>query len=204
MSDDIFQALYSGIVDIFSAEQSLQAIHRAAGLEGGALSLAIEDFKRLRSGCVSFACEATCHSCCDRPIITCFPVNLIAALLQFLSDGNDIRSLDLGKGRGCAFFIDGRCTVYAMRPSVCRLIQSTDRSTCDSGAFDRRIYGPLVTEMTTAITRGTGAAMERLGLEHRLLDLNQGLRLLVADPTRVERWLTGAPVFGAVALCSDG
>jgi Fe-S-cluster containining protein len=189
------------LVDILGRERSLRAVHRAATLQGQVLDLIVGEHRE-RMTDPAMACGPDCWACCDLPIITSFPLNLIAAFLQYLEAGHRPDTLRLGRPRGCVFFQDSCCTVYPARPSVCRLMHSISRTTCDSGIFDRHLYGPLVNARTAAVAEATAAAMARLGLEHRLLNLNIGLSLLHAEPDAVGRWLAGEPVFAAAAVAA--
>lgn len=66
--------------------------------------------------CKHLACKPGCHQCCVN--LTVFPVEFYAILedLQRLSTG----ALKLDDQASCAFLKDGLCTIYAVRPMICR------------------------------------------------------------------------------------
>lgn len=66
--------------------------------------------------CTHLACKPGCHQCCVN--LTVFPVEFYAIL-------EDLRRLDPGELKlddqaSCAFLKQGLCSIYAVRPMICR------------------------------------------------------------------------------------
>ena len=74
----------------------------------------------------------------------------------------------------CPLLVDNRCTVYGMRPFVCRGFNSYDALQCEQRKHD---------------------GFESAVIENDVLDLAPALLIALATPGAKERWLGGEAVF---------
>jgi Fe-S-cluster containining protein len=107
----------------------------------------------------------------------------------------------------CAFLVEGRCSAYTLRPSVCASFHSMSRARCEQ-SFQRpddigtpRNSRPVLLELQAfadAVIEATSAALVSAGLDNRKLELHQALRALLEDGSAADRWQAGG------ALCAAG
>ena len=101
----------------------------------------------------------------------------------------------------CPLLIEGRCTVYAVRPHACRRHHSQDLATCqftydhptdlDSpAAHDRELFRTLTQAMQTNID-----AYFQLGFDNTIYELGTALHEALNDPTCWEHWRAGEQAF---------
>lgn len=103
----------------------------------------------------------------------------------------------------CAFLVDGVCSVYARRPSVCASFHSMSRARCEE-SFNRpegigtpRNRRPVLLDLqgfADAVIEATGAAVSAAGLDARKVELHQAVRALLDDPDAARRWGAGGTV----------
>lgn len=127
---------------------------------------------KAEEGGTPIQCRAGCTSCC-RFWVEIGPLEAIEIAHYLRAEGRDTPALRLkleaaGKlmeakshaafwalGRFCALLVDGRCSVYPVRPVACRLHNSvTDPKTCD-GAVGKRIEVPGLLDEHAAFCRAT-------------------------------------------------
>jgi Fe-S-cluster containining protein len=106
----------------------------------------------------------------------------------------------------CAFLVEGRCSAYLRRPSICASFHSMSRARCEQ-AFDRpegmgtpRNSRPVLLEMQVladALVEATTNALGAAGLDARKIELHQALRSLLDDPAAAERWRAGGALRAA-------
>jgi hypothetical protein len=98
----------------------------------------------------------------------------------------------------CAFLVDGMCSIYDVRPLVCRAWNSADAEAC------RRALGQDSVEMRFDLYQRTTFAGVETGLKEALgsgdldasdLELTAAARVALEHPDACERWLAGEPVF---------
>jgi hypothetical protein len=100
------------------------------------------------------------------------------------------RYVDLLEGRSfnelvddsvpCPLLIDGRCSVYALRPLVCRGYNSTDVDACREAHRDSTVLVPtfsVLKDVTDGATVGVAQGLEDLGCNPALVDLGTALHL---------------------------
>jgi len=156
-----------------------------------------------------FDCKAGCSYCCSlRVAAVPAEVFLIARHLKQLSAGAQITLMDKLKihaeaARGvvmeehflpCPMLADGRCTVYAIRPAMCRRYLSLDVEECkkpDACASEDR---EMVVK-SSALIFGTGQAYSRAKLSNQNHELGQALLVALTDPSAEDRWYRGEQVF---------
>jgi Fe-S-cluster containining protein len=194
--------------------RSPQTVHE---LVDGAVTLADSFMQRSPTSPDSLACKRGCDHCCHRPVITSAPTVLqIAADLreklgeaEFATVLARVVALD-EKTHGaactvaerpphaCAFLVDGACSIYAVRPFVCRAWNSADAEAC------RRALGQDTVEMrfdlyqrTTfaGVEKGLQEALRAGGLDASDVELTAAVRVAMENPDACERWLAGEPVF---------
>ncbi len=100
----------------------------------------------------------------------------------------------------CALLVDGRCSVYAVRPSACAAHHSLSRARCEQ-AFERpeqhgtpRNSRPALLELQTlgdALIAATQSALEQGGRDATRRELHQALRDLIEG--RSEAIIGGDP-----------
>jgi hypothetical protein len=102
----------------------------------------------------------------------------------------------------CPLLVEGRCSVYAVRPLSCRGWNSLDRGICDADLADpsrgaiARLNLPQYV-LAGRAAEGLAAASHGVGIEHRRLDLVRGLQKALVDPNGAEQtWRAGGDVFG--------
>ena len=94
----------------------------------------------------------------------------------------------------CPMLADGRCTIYAVRPVMCRKYLSLDVEECkkpDACATEDR---EMVIK-SSALIFGTGQAYSRTKLANQNHELGQALLVALTDPSAEERWYRGEQVF---------
>jgi uncharacterized protein len=98
----------------------------------------------------------------------------------------------------CPFLVANECSIYAVRPAICRKCNSLDVETCKdmSGAIAENAE---LAYKTGAILNGTVAAYRRNKLSSTPHQLGQGVLLALTDPTAERRWQEGEAVFPALA-----
>jgi uncharacterized protein len=173
----------------------------------------------------SLACKLGCDHCCRRPVGTSAPtvLRIAAALREGLSAEDFARALARvvaldEKTHGvswtpterpplpCAFLVNGACSVYEVRPFVCRAWNSADAEAC------RRALGQESIEMrfdlfqrTTfaAVEKGLQAAVQESGLDAMDLELTAAVRVAMENADACQRWLAGEPVFAGCEAKPD-
>lgn len=165
--------------------------------------------KILKKPGLHFDCKAGCSYCCSlRVAAVPAEIFLIARhLLQLPAKAqNEIierLKIHAEAARGvameehflpCPMLADGRCTVYAIRPAMCRKYLSLDVEECkkpDACATEDR---EMVVK-SSALIFGTGQAYSRAKLSNQNHELGQALLLALTDPSAEDRWYRGEQVF---------
>ncbi len=94
----------------------------------------------------------------------------------------------------CAFLEAGLCSIYPVRPGVCRKAHSLDVRRCEAGSADIPEDLGLVLD-AEALIKGASSAYAQLGFEARGVELARGVLLALSDPTAEARWSNGERVF---------
>lgn len=103
----------------------------------------------------------------------------------------------------CALLVDGACSIYATRPTVCRQTTSVDLAAC-LDEFDGRDAGGDMTVSRVVLDHAANcqlalrAALSASDLPQATYELSAGLTAALA-PDAEARWLAGDDVFAGVA-----
>ena len=101
----------------------------------------------------------------------------------------------------CPLLVEGRCSVYSVRPQACRRHHSQDFATCQftfdhptdltaPAAHDRELFRVLTAAMQENIEAYTG-----LGFDHTIYELGTALHEALHDAASWERWCHHEPAF---------
>lgn len=165
----------------------------------------------------SLACKRGCSHCCHRPVSTSAPTALwIASTLRRTSTKDEfanalarIAALD-EKTHGlpfspssrpplpCAFLVDDACSIYAIRPFVCRAWNSADEDACRRALKEEAVEMRFDLFQRTTFSgaeKGMHAALRARGLDPVDLEFTAAIRVAMENADASERWLAGEPVF---------
>jgi Fe-S-cluster containining protein len=167
------------------------------------------------------ACAAGCGVCCMVNVAVLFPEAV--AIVGHLRENRDPEDLERLSGRieslyrkiqwlddeeriflrrPCAFLDDsGCCSVYSVRPLLCRSVTSTDPDRCRQ-AIAMQALGECVPVLMNllqkaimeAAYRGLGQALEEAGLDARGVKLTVAMKHLLDHPERVSEYMAGMAV----------
>jgi Fe-S-cluster containining protein len=219
------------------AARSAKGGERLSGMATAVHRLADEVWANVRADAEaasqrSIACAAGCAACCNQQVALA-PVEA-AAIAQYVArhftDEEDtalvarLRGLDaVTRGKTalerahlrqpCAFLVDGRCSIYPVRPLRCRGVHSRDAGYCgwammhpEEAAAERQTRdgaGPYVvapSKIMDAALTGLARACRTLGIDAESLELIAAARIALAVPGLEEFLASGEPVFAAAAL----
>jgi len=98
-----------------------------------------------------------------------------------------------------------RCTVYAARPLTCRGMHSLSRAACEANDPAPGKMGPIPQYAShKSIVRSISVGMQLALAEHGVtvseLEMVEALRLVLAEPKLIERWMNGEPVFDSARM----
>jgi len=104
----------------------------------------------------------------------------------------------------CPLLVDGKCSVYQIRPLVCRAHNSTDVAPCRlrHGGMDVAIEGELAPlEAKVAVEAGLASALKARHLDHGFgLEFTSALGIALDDPDATRRWVSGEDIFAPARL----
>jgi Fe-S-cluster containining protein len=83
----------------------------------------------------------------------------------------------------CPLLVDDRCSVYEVRPLVCRGYNSTNVDACREASADAEVTVPIFSvlrDVTDGATVGTAQSLQAIGLRDALVDLGTALNIAVA------------------------
>ena len=145
-------------------------------------------------------CQEGCHYCCCKPGVLASIPELLRILERIHSTFSEADVLALSErakrygeqvaGRNfndlvdesvpCPLLVDGRCSVYEVRPLVCRGYNSTDVDACRKAHSDRTARVPIfamLKDVTDGATVGVAESLEAAGFNDSLVDLGTALLL---------------------------
>lgn len=158
------------------------------------------------------ACQPGCSYCCKFRIQASPPEVLVIAehlkgQLQetereaFLSEmrrlAREAARMDVfGWGiRGCAcplLLLTGRCSIYDLRPFICRAWHSTNVEACQQGDCLSDAYAYAI---PLRVLDGLERGLARAGLQGEPVELITALDEVMRDSKAMENWLAGSRVF---------
>jgi hypothetical protein len=165
------------------------------------------------------ACRKGCTFCCSLSVSATAPqvftvadhiranaIDLVAETARIEIADLHTRGLD-GYGRFvnkafCAFLVEGACSVYPARPSVCRGVLSRSAQACErafrgetpdnlAAIDDASVFRTACDEAFWAVLHKRGQRLAGYELAHAVL-------VALKEPDAEVRWLAGEDVFAAV------
>lgn len=167
------------------------------------------------------ACAAGCGVCCMVNVAVLFPEAV--AIVEYLRQALEPQSLACLVGRigslyrkiqwlddeeriflrrPCAFLDDaGCCSIYPVRPLLCRSVTSTDPKRCRQaiamqplGESEPILMNLFQKALMEAAYRGMGLALEEAGMDSHGVKLTVAVKHLLEEPGRAAEYLAGAAV----------
>jgi Fe-S-cluster containining protein len=167
----------------------------------------------------SAQCQSGCVSCCYLMVLgTPFEILSIARQLLESKTGAELEALKerlrtvaeipldpalRAKARTpCALLVDGLCSAYELRPSVCRMMLSQSRQACEAclkGASGSIPYIDQPSKIAAAIQMGIDYALiSRRNLSTERAELSRALLIALHDyQGALAKWLDGGDPFAA-------
>jgi Fe-S-cluster containining protein len=153
-------------------------------------------------------CRPGCAHCCRRPVEATDPevLRLARAVRGWPAPERAALHARLRAhrpGQACAFLRDERCSVYALRPGVCRKAHSLSVQACAAGAAEipQRLDWIVDAE---ALMAGTALAYRDAGLPAAARELNAAVARALDDATCEARWQRGEDALGALPPMAGG
>ena len=99
----------------------------------------------------------------------------------------------------CPLLRDRRCSVYRVRPLVCRAMHALNRERCEAelrtGSLAGSQYYAHRHEIAVSVSAGLRDGCRAVGCQPGPLNLARALRDFFAQEHPVERWISGENVF---------
>jgi Fe-S-cluster containining protein len=201
----------------------IQVVEAAAGLADTAIRTAAEQHPPRPP----LACREGCAWCCHKVVGTAAPEVLrIARFVRETFSAEDVsatrdRAARVDEQRRslahdpwaaerlpCPLLVDGRCSVYPVRPLTCRGYNSSDAHLCELSVTSRAHvtvpHDRVQQRLGTFTLDGLCAGVAEAGLAGDRLELAAALRVALTVPDAAERWLRGEPVFAPARLPARG
>lgn len=109
----------------------------------------------------------------------------------------------------CPLLRDGACSIYEVRPRVCRAHVSYNVKLCEEvlTSGKSRSLAPMVTfgwprTVSKAIGHGTIGALDHERLQSCTVEMTAAVAIILREPDSVPRWLRGEAVFTAYGFGS--
>ncbi len=164
---------------------------------------------------VRFDCKRGCSWCCRSFRVDALPQEIfriarelrrrdeLAPLLAALSAYSERarQASNDRRDRACPFLVDDACSIYAVRPMMCRKCNSLDVEQCKdpNGTIPENAELAL---KAGAILHGTINAYERNKLPSRATELAPGVLLALTQDDAEARWYRGEDVFDSEKAAS--
>lgn len=187
----------------------------ANALAGGVLAAV----HRVKGAPKPTACGSGCTYCCHLQVEISVPelVSLVSYVDENFSPAETealkvrVREAEL-QTRGlnsyerlfarvrCPLLSDGQCSVYPVRPLVCRGYNSYNWAICAQDLGYPRSWRLIPHDnaqknIYSDVLEGLSSGLKEEGLSSELLELIAALRVALDQPDACERWLAGDPVF---------
>jgi uncharacterized protein len=156
------------------------------------------------------ACAPGCSFCCYLPVDVLAPEALhIATHLRQTRSPEELATLAYRLGtqgqhdfgaQPCVFLADGRCSIYEVRPMVCRGYNSLSRERCEAYYHDPSVdlkgtKDRVAGRLAEAIEDGVVAGLEALGLDAQWYELPSAVVRALDMTDGPARWAQGESVF---------
>jgi hypothetical protein len=198
-----------------SAATLAALVSAVAGLAAGGVAAN----RRIVPDIQSIACKTGCNYCCYLLVTVAAPEVLtvlgyivekfsqaeIEALKQRVEATDEITHGLSGHGRHysklpCPLLVGGKCSVYEVRPLVCRGYTSYSWTACADSLLHPRTSKSVPIDWGRRNTFGVAqdgmiTALHELGFEKQPLELIAALKIALKEPDIAERWLGGEAVF---------
>jgi uncharacterized protein len=193
-------------IEALQSGRTNAAVLRLAEQVHGTMSAAIDALPSK----AQHACAPGCSFCCYLPVDVLAPeaFRIAAYLKQTRSPGElaelVYRSAAPGRRdpgtRPCVFLDQGRCSIYEVRPMVCRGYNSLSKERCEAYHHDPsvdlkgtkdRVAGSVAEAMEDGIIAGLNA----LGLDAQWYELASAVLRALEAADGPERWARGEGVF---------
>ena len=156
------------------------------------------------------ACAAGCDFCCYLPVDVLAPEAFrIAAHLEQTRSPEELATLVYRLGaqgqhdfglRPCVFLANGRCSIYEVRPMVCRGYNSLSKERCEAYHHDATVdlkgtKDRVAGRLAEAMEDGVIAGLEALGLDAQWYELPSAVLRALETTDGPARWARGEVVF---------
>jgi Fe-S-cluster containining protein len=165
------------------------------------------------------ACAPGCDFCCYLPVDVLAPEAFrIAAHLEQTRSPEALATLVYRLGaqgqhdfgvRPCVFLANGRCSIYEVRPMVCRGYNSLSKERCEAYHHDasvdlRGTKDRVAGHLAEAMEDGVIAGLEALGLDAQWYELPSAVLRALETTNGPARWARGEAVFEGCDQLSQG
>ncbi len=199
-------------------QQKAATIHalQASRRKGGVLRLAKQVHREMSAAIdalpskAQHACAPGCFFCCYLPVDVLAPEAFrVAAHLKQTRSPGELADLvyrlgahgqqDFG-ARSCVFLADGRCSIYEVRPMVCRGYNSLSKERCEAFYHDASIdlkgtKDRVAGRLAEAMEDGVIAGLNALGLDAQWYELSSAVLRALGTTDGPARWARGEAVF---------
>jgi Fe-S-cluster containining protein len=156
------------------------------------------------------ACAPGCSFCCYLPVDVLAPEAFrIAAHLKQTRAPGELADLVYRLGahgqqdfgvRPCVFLANGRCSIYEVRPMVCRGYNSLSKERCEAFYHDASVdlkgtKDCVAGRLVDAMEEGVIAGLNALGLDAQWYELPSAVLRALATTDGPARWAQGGVVF---------
>jgi Fe-S-cluster containining protein len=222
----IIEAEYSGVREALQHGKTREAIIEIAERAITLTEASLQRVTELVQSDTPLACRAGCSYCCRHLVVgTSAPEVFIIALYltsphaavplpviwqrleEHVSKTRGVVNRDRGGVRmECPFLIEHQCSIYPVRPLLCRGYNSYSIEECREH-HDRYPEETKVSkcvpyfELPKAVDTGMRMALVELGLGGAApLELVAAVRIALRTPENMDRWLAGEPIFKVAEL----
>jgi hypothetical protein len=219
--DDELAARYSlGVIELFQAEASSAQIQAAAKSAFQWADYCLDLLETASPLPQPLACQPGCDLCCYNQVelttpealrlgsflAARFPPDSLRLLLERVAGSRDRQA---GKTKEqlaalraefpCPLLADGRCSVYEVRPLMCRAMHSLDVAACrQEFAHPGLSVVPFYAHrhiIPVSLSQGLVDACLALGYQPGPVELLWGIQTYFSHPESAQKWLAGEKVF---------
>lgn len=199
----------------YTIENLIQISRTAISLAGGILAAV----RQVKGPARPKACRSGCNYCCY--LLVEISVPEVMNLVSFINEYFSAAELDALKTRvqqtkcrvhgmnsyerlfarePCPLLQNGKCSVYAARPLVCRGYNSYNWATCAQDLKHSRSWRLIPhdeaeKDIYSDVLDGLVTGLKEEGLPSETLELIAALHIALNNPDAGERWLAGDSIF---------